>query len=1345
MKKKQLHKSNRLVTMLLLVMAILMPYGGAWAQTKPSSGDGSVGKPYEISTAAELAWFRDYVNGTIVDDGEADGTTHPSASATLTGNIDLSEFCHAADGTKYTDELSWTPIGNRSKPFKGTFDGNGKTISNLYINTTADDIGFFGGADAGGSIKNITFDNAKVKSTNKFCTGILVGKAGSCIENIKTLANCSVDGTNYVGGIVGEATKNNIGSCENHAMVKGKDFVGGIVGDYTYPGKSITSCANYGVVTGTENSVGGIAGYFDAGTIQNCANYGDVTGIGNVGNLIGNARSCNLNNVLGTGNVTATSGNPAGLLVGNIEDPSSTASGILAYNCSAKVTINGTEQTSEAVKAIGEGSLTSAFRIKAFTAEQLKSGLVAFILQENASESAKWGQKLNTDDYPLPGSTNKVYSDSPVIMKCSGELEGIGKFTNTKPEQEGTFTFKHGDSPTHHKSVDATCTVDGNIDYWVCNLCHKSFLDKQMTQEVSNLVVSATGHKYDENDKCTKCQQEMPCLTLGNNSITIGKVQGERGEISGYNLYKYSAPEDGTLEVTANSNGKDTYGTLWESHTAASCLTYDDFGNGNDFKITYTVTKGTTYYIGAREYSGDAIEGEVKINVKLNGIDYELPAGMIGKGTEAEPFVLKTADHLAWFRDYVNEGHPSACAKIADDVQEIDMSSVCHVADTEKQVAELSWTPIGNSDNMYQGTFDGNGKTIKNLYINATTTNIGFFGYAIKGGSIKNITFNNAKVNSSGNYTGILAGYEENCIIKNIKTLANCSVEGKEDVGGIAGRANGDISNCENHAIVNGRFSVGGVVGSHVGVNNSITSCANYGAVTSTGSQAGGMVGFLGTGIIQNSANYGDITGANNVGNLIGEGNICNLDNVLGTGNVTATSDTERAGLFVGWTYNSSSTASGILAYNSSAKLTINGTEQTGEAVKAIGQGSLTYPDGKNEADVVKAFTAEQLKSGEVAWLLNGSTSVPAEGSTLAWYQKLLGADADAYPVLTAAEGNTVYHGSFRYCDGTTSTYSNSTSDSELIHVASATITSPVFDSANHIYHMGCSNESCPEYKYVADEDGTLEAKAEDGKFYVEELNLTDATTINTQAQFTVKNLQYSRQLTEGQKGYVTLCLPFNIKAADVTGAEKCYPVGDMMIHMPTNDASVLKFVLMLDEQSVIKAGTPMIVKLAAENAAQKLVATAQNVEYNANFLAAPAAKTLTLRDWDGKSGMMPICHDLASATIGGVYTATTLGTGSYSLREDGTFGIYENVLSPYRVYLNIETSQSAPSRAMMFSIGMPDDSSTTGIRIINMADGMQTGSSVKSAAIYTLEGQRVKGTPRKGIYIKNGKKFIVK
>ena len=681
-----------------------------------------------------------------------------------------------------------------------------------------------------------------------------------------------------------------------------------------------------------------------------------------------------------------------------------------------------------------------------------------------------------------------------------------------------------------------------------------------------------------------------------------------------------------------------------------------------------------------------------------------------GNGSEGSPYIITKAEELAWFRDAVNNGGYEICAKIADNVEVIDLKDFCHAADASQNLKELSWEPIGNSDWSYVGTFDGNGKTITNLYINASQAYMGLFGRIYKS-TIKNLTFENANVTNTENDIGILAGYAGNGnTLQNIKISNTCQIKGGNDfTGGIAGYLDGNAYNCVNYATVQGTEDVGG------------------------------LVGYFESGTIKDCANYGDITGTSNVGNLIGNAYTCNLNNVLGTGNVTAT-NTKPGGILVGIIENSSgSTASGILAYSSSAKLTINGTEQAGDAVKAIGEGSLTYPEGVNEADVIKAFTLEQLKSGEVAYLLNGSKS---EGK-LAWYQKLLGADADAYPVLTAAEGNTVYKGTFRYCDGTASSYSNSSSDSELIHVASATITSPVFDSANHIYHMGCSNENCPEYKYVADEDGTLEATKEaDGKFYVEKLALTDASTaINTQAQFTVKDLQYSRQLSEGQTGYVTLCLPFDINVADVTGAEKCYPVGDMMIHMPTEDASVLKFVLMLDEQSDIKAGTPMIVKLGAEGTAQKLVAKAQNVEYSANFFANPAAKSLTLRDWDGKSGMMPICHDLASASTGGVYTATTLGTGSYSLREDGTFGIYENVLSPYRVYLNIQTSQSAPSCAMMFSIGMPDDSSTTGIRIISLGDGKQTGSS----AIYTLEGQRVKGTLRKGIYIKNGKKFSVK
>ena len=1117
MKKKQLHKPKWLVTMLLLVMAILMPYEGAWAQTKPAKGDGSVDNPYEISTAAELAWFRDYVN-----------KESQFASAMLTDDIDLSEFCHAADAATNTEELSWDPIGN-GKMYCGTFDGNGKTIRNLYINSTFMFEGFFGYAK-NGCIKNITFDNAKVKNTNKFGTGILTGGFEGTIENIKILANCSVEGTENTGGIAGGGA-GYISNCENRAMVNGTNNVGGIVG-------------------------------YGEGSLQNSANYGDISGVAQVGNLIGFAAAVNLNNVLGVGNVTATD-QKGGLLVGESNNPWSTASGILAYNSNAKLTIKGTEQTGEAVKAIGEGSLPSAFRVKAFSAEQLKSGLVAFILQGNASESAKWGQKLNTDDYPLLGSTNKVYSDRPMIMKCSGELEGTGKYSNTKPAQEGTFTMQHGNSIIHHESVDVTCTVDGTIEYWECDVCNETYSDERLTQRVSDIIKeTATGHNYDENDKCTKCQKEIQFVKLGNNNITIEKVFGSRTKISGYNLYKFTAPEEGTLLVTADSHGEDTYGALWDSRTA-KYLIKKGSGNGKDFKITYDVKKGTTYYIGAREHDGDAIKGNVTLYVNL--ISNQLPAGVTGKGTEAEPFILKTAEHLEWFRDYVNVGKSSACAKIADDVEEIDMSTVCHKADAEKQVAELSWTPIGNYSKQYQGTFDGNGKTIRNLFISSTSDEIGFFGYAADC-RIKNITFDNAKVKGNDNYsTGILAGCAGSCVIENIKTTGNCSVEGKYETGGIAGRANGNISNCENHAIVKGLHSVGGIVGICFDSGNSITSCANYGEITGTEDFVGGIIGYFGEGSLQNSANNGNITGDARVGNLIGYANICNINNVLGIGNITA-NYADCNGLIVGYIVDASSSASGILAYNSSAKMTIDGTELTGDAVVAIGDGSLTYPEGKNEADVVKAFTPEQLKSGEVAYLLNGSKS---EGE-LAWYQKL---GTDAYPVLTVAEGNTVYHGSFRYCDNTTASYSNSSSENELVHVASATLASPEHDADEHIYHMGCRNEKCSAHKYVADKAGNIVVtKDANNKFVAtEDLTLADGEDFKDYEAFTSKIISYSRNIPEGT-AWGTLCLPF---AIDLSQEAECD-----FYRLTGIDAAKECITIESCEEGVIPAGTPVLFKM---------------------------------------------------------------------------------------------------------------------------------------------------------------------
>ena len=1226
MKQKQVHKPNRLVTMLLLVMAILMPYGGTWAQTQPSKGEGKVGNPYIITKAEELAWFRDQVNN-----GQY------SICAKIADNvevIDMSTVCHAADASKNLGELSWVPIGV-GNAYTGTFDGSGKTISNLYIKAEKQQAGLFGYTFQS-TIKNLTFENANVTNTNNY-TGILVGDAGyeSSLQNIKISNTCQIKGGKCTGGIAGELDGNAY-NCVNYATVQGIQYIGGLCGYYSRSrtGNSMTACANYGNVTASSLGVGGLVGYFDSGTIQDCANYGGVKGTDRIAGMAGSVINGKIQNVFSYGNISVTNKTQnVGMVFGY--SSSGATEGMVAYYSGAKLTVNGQEQT---VKAFGNGK-PSEDNATGFTEAKLKSGVVAYQLQQNASSEAKWGQNLANDGdiYPVIGSEHQVYATEDLLVNCKTYEVVRGSFTNNPTSS--AIKYQHG-TTNHHVATDATCTEAATKEYWQCQDCQRIYSDSQLIKEltdVTNAEKPALGHDNNDDGYCDRCQ----------------------------------------------------------------------------------------HYVAVKPS-------------QENGV-----------------YLIAKPCHLAWFRDYVNgtivdEGeaagttHPSASAKLTAD---IDLKNYCHAAEDGKEL--LSWLPIGNDDNHWKGKMDGQAHTISNLYIKTAQNYVGLFG-DIDGATIQDLIFDYAKVenvNTTGtktDYTGILAGKAYGyppAPIKGIKTTNNCTVIGQKDTGGIVGWAKINLENCENRSSVKGTGNVGGIAGECLDRN--IKCCTNYGTVENDDGRIGGIIGDAYGISIEDCANYGKIISTGwNAGGIAGQTNRnSSIQNVFSYGDVT--NNHNNPGIIIGYVGGTGTlTAKGIVAYNKEALL-----NNSSENIKIVGERSLTFEDGKVEADVVKAFTKQQIKSGEVAWLLNGSTSIPTEGSTLTWYQKLSGTDADAYPVLTAAEGNTVYHGSFRYCDGTTSSYSNSSSDSELIHVASATLTSPEFDSAKLIYHMGCRNEGCTLHKYFADADGTLEAtKAEDGKFYVEKLALTDASTaINTQAQFTVKNLQYSRQLTEGQKGYVTLCLPFDIKAADVAGAEKCYPVGNMMIHMPSADASVLKFVLMLDEQSDIKAGTPMIVKLAAENAAQKLVATAQNVEYNANFFAAPAIKSLTLRDWDGKSGMMPICHDLASAIIGGVYTATTLGTGSYSLREGGKFGIHEGNLSPYRVYLNIQTSQSAPSRAMMFSIGMPDDSSTTGIRIINMADGMQAGSAVKSAAIYTLEGQRVNGTPRKGIYIKNGKKFIVK
>ena len=892
---------NRLFTMLLLVMAILMPYGGAWAQTKPSCGNGEVDSPYIITTAEELKWFRDEVNrgrnnicAKIADNVEV---------------IDMSTVCHAADKSQNLEEVSWEPIGNTTNRYMGTFDGNNKTITNLYINANQEYSGLFGYTYRS-AIKNLTFVNANVTNTNSF-TGILVGYGyGGTYQNIMTSTSCEVNGGDGTGGIAGRLAGNAY-NCVNYATVQGKEQVGGLFSSYD-SSTSITACANYGKVTASSQWVGGLVGYFNSGTIQDCANYGDVKGTNRVGGMAGFVSSGKIQNVFSYGNVSATNSTQyIGMAFGS---GSGTTEGMVAYYSGAKLTANGQEKD---VKAFGSGT-PSEDKATGFTETQLKSGFVAYQLHQNASSEAKWGQNLANDGdiYPVIGSEHTVYADNSLV-NCKTHEKISGSFTNNP--SSSAIRYQHG-TTIHHAAANATCTEAATKEYWQCQDCQRIYSDSQLTVELTDVTDAehpALGHDNNEDGYCKRCQHYVAVKPSQENGV----------------------------------------------------------------------------YLIAKPY------------------------------------------HLAWFRDYVNgtivdDGeaagttHPSASAMLTAD---IDLKNYCHTAEDGKEL--LSWIPIGNYSNRWKGNMDGQGHTISNLYIKTAQKFVGFFGYTERA-TIQDLIFDYAKVenvnttNTKTDYTGILAGYADGVSpshIRGIKTTNNCTVIGQEHTGGIVGGAGINLENCENHSSVKGTRSVGGIAGSSSEII--IKRCTNYGTVENNNSYIGGIIGYAWYTSIEDCANYGKITSTGwKAGGIAGQtfGN-SRIQNVFSYGDVTNTND--NPGIIIGYV-RGTLTAKGIVAYNKEALL----NDSFVDINNIVGNGNLTFEDGKVEADVVKAFTKQQIESGEVAYLL-------AEGKVLGeqvWGQQL---GMDQYPVpgsdykvVKAAQGDKDANGNDTYW----ATFSNQTNDVTL-------------------------------------------------------------------------------------------------------------------------------------------------------------------------------------------------------------------------------------------------------------------------------------------------------------------------
>lgn len=345
---------------------------------------------YEISNQGQLYWFANQVN-----------TVNSSINAKLTADITINSGVLNEKGELHTGAnfTPWTLIGTNTNPFTGTFDGNNKTISGLYINVTADYVGLFGCVGNGGTVKNVT------------------------------LADSYVSGNRYVGGICGQNKCGTLQNCHNNGKVSGAWYVGGVCGSNTRPLSSdppstIQECYNTGKVSG-KDYVGGVCGQNNRATVEKSYNTNTVSGGSYVGGVCGeNNYSGTVNGCYTTGEVSGT-----GFKVG----------GVCGYNYDG--TVKGTVENcyylaGTSANAVGDGNEGTNCESK--TELQFRNGAVAYQLQSDLNITTQvWGQRIDPNDTGETDKTPVLNSTSAYTVYPAAEGSTCKRYSNT-PDQ--TFT-----------------------------------------------------------------------------------------------------------------------------------------------------------------------------------------------------------------------------------------------------------------------------------------------------------------------------------------------------------------------------------------------------------------------------------------------------------------------------------------------------------------------------------------------------------------------------------------------------------------------------------------------------------------------------------------------------------------------------------------------------------------------------------------------------------------------------------------------------------------------------------------------------------------------------------------
>jgi hypothetical protein len=742
-------------------------------------------------------------------------------------------------------------IGNIDiRAFQGTFDGDGHIVSGIYINNNADYQGLFKFLHKNGTIKNLGIVASYIKGGNY--TGGLVGfNKGAVINSfsIGTKVESNTD-IQYAGGLLGI----NMGTLENCYST------GKVIDPTGYPLNF-----NGGALVGKDSSGTVINSYYDKITSEAIRTIGNdfERDDGKTTQEIQNqtfVEDFNLAAGLAFANKWAIGNRPD---FGNYP----TLLNELAFNIleDSFASGNGKEANpyiiNESIHLKNLSDPELLIKVKGFKGYYFK-------LAEDIAFNP-W-VPIGTKENPF-----------------NGNFEGNGKIisgisTNQTLSYQGLFGYI-GSSGTV-KNVRVIANIKGK-DYvgGIAGYNEGEISNSYFNGDVSgaNYVGGIAG----ENAKTI------------NSSYSNGNVSGANyvggfaGKNSGSIRVAYST---GTVTGTKNVGG--FIGSNCESCRIISGYYDKDLNSGlsdhggegkateemksegfvkelNNVATLFSMKKWTTSE-GSYPALGDAVSA------------YDIKNYFSESGTAGEPYLINTPKQLEYvslLMEFKNLNFNGKYFKLESDIL-LNPS--------------INFTPIGTEANKFQGTFDGDGKTISGIYINSNARYIGLFGY-VSSGMLKNIKITDSYVEGDI-YVGGLAGYATS-------NIDNCSfsgtVKGASLVGGLIGSLqNAKISNSYSTGTVSGSKSIGGLLGTAYIMFDETTIENSYSTSTVTGNEnVGGLVGVTARTTINNSYSTGTVTGNIRVGGLVGSDENSverQISNSYSTGMVTGKTN---VGGLIGW------------------------------------------------------------------------------------------------------------------------------------------------------------------------------------------------------------------------------------------------------------------------------------------------------------------------------------------------------------------------------------------------------------------------------------------------------------